>query len=160
VTGALRLAGVALSPAVALGLRLAAAGATLALWLRAAGRTREPWRGLTLVLLSTSYLVLFNPMTEKNTYAIAAPAFAAAAAALLGSPAHRLEGWLLATALLSIGLLPQAMWPVSRDFGLWWNPAVFLAVSAFLAWRILRDGAIFDARQAPGVSGAGAEGRG
>ena len=47
--------------------------ATLLLWWRAASRSREPWRALTLVLLGTIYLMLFNPMTEKNSYAIVAP---------------------------------------------------------------------------------------
>lgn len=140
LTALLRVAGLGLSRTAALLLRGAAAVGTLALWLRAAPRTREPWRALTLVLLGTIYLILFNPMTEKNSYAIVAPAFAVGAAILLERPATRRAGWFLAFVLLSVGILPEVFWRLTHDFGLWWDPLTILAVGAGLATAILRRG--------------------
>jgi alpha-1,2-mannosyltransferase len=143
LTALLRLVGVELSRGAATALRAVAALATLALWLRAAGRSREPWRALTLVLLSTVYLMLFNPMTEKNSYAIVAPAFAVAAAACFGSARTRRIGWFLAAVLLSVGILPELLWRVTRNFGLWWDPLTVLAVGAWLGWAIARRAEAF-----------------
>ena len=140
LTALLRAAGLALAPAAALLLRATAAAGTLVLWLRAAPRTREPWRALTLVLLATTYLMLFNPMTEKNSYAIVAPALAVASAALLGEPATRRAGWFLAFILVSEGILPELLWRVTRDFGLWWDPLTALVVAGGLATAIVRRG--------------------
>jgi alpha-1,2-mannosyltransferase len=145
VTALLRTAGLSLPTGAALALRAAAAVATLALWLRAAARTREPWRALTLVLLATTYLMLFNPMTEKNSYAIVAPAFAVAATALFERSETRRAGWFLAFVLLSVGVLPEVLWRVSHEFGLWWDPLTVAAVAAGLAWAIVRRGDPFAA---------------
>ena len=73
--------------------------------------------------------MLFNPMTEKNSYAIVAPAFAVSAAVLLERPATRRAGWFLAFALLSVGILPEVLWRVTHDFGLWWDPLTIAAVA-------------------------------
>jgi hypothetical protein len=143
LTALLRMAGLALPRGAAFALRAVAALATLGLWIRAAGRSREPWRALTLVLLGTVYLMLFNPMTEKNSYAIVAPAFAVVAAALLARPATRRAGELLAFVLLSVGILPELLWRLTPEFGLWWDPLTVLAVGGFLAWAIVRRGDIF-----------------
>jgi hypothetical protein len=79
-------------------------------------------------------------MTEKNSYAIVAPAYAAAAAILLDRPASRRAGAFLAFVLVSVGVLPEILWRVSRDFGLWWDPLTAVAVAAALAVAILRRG--------------------
>jgi len=139
----LRAAGWTLSAPVSLALRAAAGLATLLLWLRAASRTREPWRALTLVLLGTIYLMLFNPMTEKNSYAIVAPAFAVAAAVFLERAETRREGNALAFVLVSVGVLPELLWRVTPNFGLWWDPLTVLAVAIALAAVILRRGDAF-----------------
>ncbi len=145
LTALLRAAGLRLPPAGAFALRAAAGAATLALWLRAARRSREPWRALTLALLATCYLMLFNPMTEKNSYAIAAPVLAFTAAVLLASseaPARR-AGWFLAAVLVSVGVLPELLWRVTRDFGLWWDPLSLAAVAVLLTAAIVRRGEVF-----------------
>ncbi len=118
------------------------------LWIRAASRTGEPWRALTLVLLGTIYLMLFNPMTEKNSYAIVAPAFAVGAVFSLGAAQTRVLGWFLAFVLVSVGVLPELLWRVDRNFGLWWDPLTVLAVAVCLAWAIVRHGDVFPG-QAP-----------
>lgn len=148
LTALLRAAGLSLSRGASFALRAAAGAGTLALWLRAAARPREPWRALTLVLLATAYLMLFNPMTEKNSYAIAAPALAFTAAVLLGEGASRRAGLFLAAVLVSVGVLPELLWRVTRDFGLWWDPLSLVAVSVFLAAAIVRRGTVFPAGEA------------
>jgi hypothetical protein len=144
LTALLRMAGVSVAGGAAIAFRALAALATLGLWLRASARTREPWRALTLVLLGTVYLMLFNPMTEKNSYAIVAPAFAVSAAAFLGAPSTRRAGWFLAFVLVSVGVLPELLWRVTHGFGLWWDPLTVLAVGAWMAYAILRRGTVFE----------------
>ena len=149
LTALLRATGLSLSPRGACALRAAAGAATLGLWLRAAGRSREPGRATTLVLLATAYLMLFNPMTEKNSYAIAAPVLALTAAVLLAEAPTRSGGFFLAAVLVSVGVLPELLWRVTRDFGLWWDPLSLAAVAVFLAAAIARRGAVFPAAEAP-----------
>lgn len=148
LTALLRSTGWALSAGASLALRAAAGVATLLLWWRAAKCSREPWRALTLVLLGTIYLMLFNPMTEKNSYAIVAPAFAVAAAVFLEQPETRRAGNALAFVLVSVGVLPELLWRVTRSFGLWWDPLTVLAVAIVLAAAILRRGDAFAAVEA------------
>jgi hypothetical protein len=148
LTALLRTAGWTLSAPASLAVRAAAGLVTLLLWWRAASRTREPWRALTLVLLGTIYLMLFNPMTEKNSYAIVAPAFAVAAAVFLELPETRRAGNVLAFVLVSVGVLPELLWRVTRDFGLWWDPLTVLAVAIALSAAILRRGDAFAAAEA------------
>jgi alpha-1,2-mannosyltransferase len=143
LTALLRMAGLELDRGAAFALRAVAALATLGLWIRASSRSREPWRALTLVLLGTVYLMLFNPMTEKNSYAIVAPAFAVSAAASLGRPMTRRLGWLLVFVLVSVGVLPELLWRLTRNFGLWWDPFTVLVVGASMAYAILRRGEVF-----------------
>src|SRR5262249_36400620 len=87
---------------------------------------------------SAIYLLLFNPMTEKNTYAIAAPALGVAAGWAFARGRGGLLGWLSASALLSIGVFPEAFHGVDPDLGLWWDPLGLSAVAAALAAGILR----------------------
>jgi alpha-1,2-mannosyltransferase len=136
LTSLLRTAGLAPSGLAALLLRVVGAIATLGLWLVAAARTREPWKALTLVLLSTIYLMLFNPMTEKNSYAIVAPAFAVAAVACLEKGRTRRFGWLLVFAVVSIGIFPELFWRVDKGLGLWWDPLIVTIVGSALAFSI------------------------
>ena len=75
--GALHTLGIHLPAAAALAIRLAAALLTLAVWWRTARRIAEPARALLLLGLAAVYLMLFNPMTETNSYVILAPAVAA-----------------------------------------------------------------------------------
>lgn len=136
LTALLRNMGVPLSGPAAFGLRAAAAVATLALWIVAARKSGEPWRALTFVLLGTIYLMLFNPMTEKNSYAIVAPALAVTSLACLSGQGSRRFGWFLAFVLVSIGIFPEIFGHLFRDFGLWWDPLMLAAVGGFLAFRI------------------------
>jgi hypothetical protein len=94
--------------------------------------------------------MLFNPMTEKNSYAIAAPALAVAAAVLLCRTATRRAGLFLAAVLVSVGVLPEFLWRVTHEFGLWWDPLSITAVAVLLASAIVRRGSAFpEAAAAP-----------
>jgi hypothetical protein len=139
----LRHVGLALAPAAATVLRAAAAVAVLLLWIAAARRRVEPSRALTVALLAAIYLLLFNPMTEKNTYAIAAPAMGVATGRAFAERRRSASafGWLLAAALVSIGVFPEAFHRLDPGFGLWWDPLAMSAVAAALVARILRSGA-------------------
>ena len=49
-------------------LRVGAGLATLGVWWVIARRTWDPFRGLFLLALTTSFLMLFNPMNEINSF--------------------------------------------------------------------------------------------
>ncbi|HEX4438981.1 MAG TPA: glycosyltransferase family 87 protein [Thermoanaerobaculia bacterium] len=137
----LRRIGVPPAPSAATAARAAFGVATLALWIVAARRRPEPKRALTLALLSAAYLLLFNPMTEKNTYAIAAPAMGVAAGWTFAAGTEggkRWFGWLLAGTLLTIGVLPELVHRIDPGFGLWWDPLAMTAVAGAMVVRILR----------------------
>jgi hypothetical protein len=142
----LRRAGVPAEGTAATALRAVFAAATLGLWIVAARRRPEPKRALTLALLAAVYLLLFNPMTEKNTYAIAAPAMGLAAGWSLSTErGSRAFGALLAAALVSIGVFPEIFHRVDPGLGLWWDPLVMSIVASAVAVRILRRAAPVDA---------------
>lgn len=114
--------------------RAGAGAATLALWWRAASRLREPRRAELLLALSTTYLMVFNPMTELNSYVILAPVLAAYALRFLAEPARRAAGWFLVFALVSMGLGPELFRPWDPQFALWWFPVMALgAMTTILA---------------------------
>jgi alpha-1,2-mannosyltransferase len=132
----LRAAGLQPPAAWLTAIRALTAGVFLLLWIRVS-RSPEPWKALTLVLLGGVYLMLFNPMTEKNSYAIVAPPIAVAALHCLESDPSAWRGRTLVLALLSIALLPELLWRFNRDFGLWWDPLAIAVVGGILAWAIL-----------------------
>ncbi len=136
LTALLRTLGLPLTAPAALLLRALGALATFGLWLAAGARWREPWRALSLILLSTIYLMLFNPMTEKNSYAIVAPVFAVTAVACLAEERNRRLGWLLVFAVVSIGIFPELFWRVDKGLGLWWDPLVAAVAGVVLAYAI------------------------
>lgn len=91
--GMLAALGLDLSSSVQLALRLLFAVLTLLVaWL--AVRRLHPHRAaLSLFALTALYILLFNPRTERNTYALLAPAMALGAVNLLCVERHRLAGY-------------------------------------------------------------------
>ena len=80
---------------------------------------------LWLFALTTAYLMLFNPMTEANSYSILAPALGIWAALFLFADDRKLRpyGWLIAVMTLTMGLLPNLVRPVFGNyFALLWHP--------------------------------------
>jgi len=142
INGLLRTFGTEFSPGASKVARLLAGGFTALVWLWGARRLREPLACLWLYALATSYLMLFNPMTEENSYGILAPALAAWATLFLFKPETRAMhalGWVIAAMALSMGLLPNLLHPVFGNyFALFWHPfmaIVFLAILTQFIWR-------------------------
>ena len=91
-----------------------------------AARVGEPWRGVFLLALATTYLMVFNPMTELNSYVILAPVLAVLALHYFDQPSRRTVGAVLIGVILSMGLLPEIVRPWDPHFALWWFPIMGL----------------------------------
>ena len=124
---------------------------------RAARVCAEPLRSLIWLGAAGAFLMLFNPMTEANSYAVLAPALGLLAwwNFQCGS---RTSGWILAGMVLSMGLLPEPLRPLFGNyFALAWYPAMALGFLAALAWMGFRRSS--PARPAETVGLASAQGR-
>lgn len=80
LSGMLSYFGVPTEPHQLLPVRAAAALVTAGLALVARRRWPEPLAAMWVFVLATSYLMVFNPRNESNTYAVVAPALALVAA--------------------------------------------------------------------------------
>jgi hypothetical protein len=141
LSGIIRTFGGELHGGVSKWLRVLAGGAVLGVWWMGARRWAEPLRAMWLHALAVSYLMLFNPMTEANSYVIVAPALGLWATWALSRPETRRIGWMLAGLGLSMGLLPSLFRPLfGNHFALFWYPAVticFAAMLIYFRWRIV-----------------------
>lgn len=77
LNGILRTVGAPLSAGASTLVRVLAGGATAIFWLWGARALCPRLRGLWLYALTAGYLMLFNPMTEENSYVILAPSLGA-----------------------------------------------------------------------------------
>jgi len=140
LNGLLRKLGFGLTGAVSQAVRVAAGGITAAVWWLAARRLGQPEQACFLLALATTYLMLFNPMTEENSYVIVMPALIYYALRLLFVEGRPLLGWGLVLGGVSIGLLPEPLRKAIPDFGLWWRPIIMLAFSGILlGWLFSRE---------------------
>ncbi|MFZ2446033.1 MAG: glycosyltransferase family 87 protein [Syntrophobacteraceae bacterium] len=139
INGLLRTLGVYLPGGASQLLRMLTGVIALGLWIFAARRNPEPGRALVLLALAATYLMLFNPMTEVNSYAIVAPAVALFAVYYIEVEGRMALGWWLVFADLSISLFPEVFRFLDRNFGLWWDPLMMLAGGGLLATGILRN---------------------
>ena len=143
LNGILRTFGTSLPPGASKTIRVLAGALTAGLWVWGARRVREPLACLWLYALATGYLMLFNPMTEENSYGILAPALAAWGTLFLLRPemrAARPLGWAISAMALSMGLLPNALHPLFGNyFALFWHPAMAVIFVAMLAAFIGRQ---------------------
>jgi len=83
-------------------------------------------RALTWLAASSVYLMIFNPMTEANSYVILAPIMGLMTWQLMEKGRKR-EAFCIVAMLLSMGLLPNAMhhW-LGNAFALAWHPLMAL----------------------------------
>lgn len=115
------------------------AGLAMAAWmLRARSRLRPVDGALLWLAASASYLMLFNPMTEANSYCIASFPIAMCAWRWIdaGRPA---AGWGFVAALIGMGVLSEVIRPLSKrlgsQFDLRFMPLVVLVfVIALILW--------------------------
>lgn len=112
-------------------LRVGAGLATLGVWWVIARRTWDPFRGLFLLSLTTSFLMLFNPMNEVNSFVIFAPVAAIWAMNCWESENSRMTGIVMMLMVFSIGVFPELLRPLFNKFALWWDPlmtAIILSI--------------------------------
>ena len=151
INGILRTLNLAFGPDASKLVRVGAGGLTALLWWWGGRRLREPMAGLWLYALATAYLMLFNPMTEENSYVILAPALAAwAVVFILGpfpqAPRPALFGWVITFMALSMGLLPNMVRPAfGNHFALFYHPLMAILFIALLADVARRSGGHVDA---------------
>lgn len=126
LNGILRTFGLELSGSWALAVR-GGAGGLLFFWCWFRVRLAAPLdAALSWHAAAACYLMLFNPMTEANSYVVLAPSLALWAAAARWGGGYGSAAALGASAL-SMGLLPNLLRPwFGNGFALIWHPAMTL----------------------------------
>ncbi|MGB8353678.1 MAG: glycosyltransferase family 87 protein [Chthoniobacteraceae bacterium] len=141
IGGVLRAFHVEMPPLLSKAVRVLGGGVTLMLWMWGSKWLRGPLRALWLLALTGSYLMLFNPMNEANSYVIMAPAFALWAVALLRGGECRRTGWAIVFITLSMGVLPSVLYPwLGNGFALVWHPVMTMVFVVLLVPVVMRLG--------------------
>lgn len=135
--GMLWVAGIDLPSAWQLAIRALAGLVTLGLCWRAAKCGDALRAAFTVLLLSTVYLMLFNPRTETNSYVMLG-AFVAVWAAVEGLVVRRLGLACWLTALAIVLGSENYGWPLFPLTNLWAKALVTFVLGGWLAWRIIR----------------------
>ena len=135
-------------PAMMAARALAAVSFLLLAWwaVRRAANSTEGM--LRLLALAASYLMLFNPKTESNSYVILAPAIAAYAARAALLRRSRGEVWFLASLAVALGSenLPK---PIFHATNYWLKPLTALVFLGWLLWQFRRGGLVRKASGGP-----------
>ena len=138
LNGLLRTFGLPLGAQASLWIR-AGAGAALAGFCFALARQlprRE--RALTWLGAAATYLMLFNPMTEANSYVVFGPLVALWTWQFFMSDRQRLA-WVLVGMLGTMSLLPTVFYSwLGNSFALAWYPAMALVFLAILIFQVCR----------------------
>jgi alpha-1,2-mannosyltransferase len=138
LNGLLRTVGFPLTGGVSLAVR-ALAGALFFAGCWRAGRQRDSRLALLWLGAAAAYLMLFNPMTEGNSYVVLAPALGLWAWQLTRS-GEWCQAQAVAAMALTMGLLPELLrhW-FGNAFSLAWHPAMTLLFVVLLALQTWRD---------------------
>jgi hypothetical protein len=137
--GLLRSIGFGLTGVSSQIVRIGAGIVTMVLWVVSAKRTSEPDRALLLMGLAGTYLTLFNPMTQGNSYVIVGPVIAIYAVRFLWIENSPKIGWGLIFMGISLGPLPtEIIYLIDANFRLWWRPLMMIIFTAFLTYTIFR----------------------
>jgi len=134
--GLLKTVGITLPDTINFLIRAGAAATTFGLCLLVK-RTREPVRqAFTIMLFAVTYLMLFNPRTETNSYIILGVWIG-----ILGA----YEGFIrknftaaAAWVLFALGLGVENYGPIYHLTNLWFKALLTSALFFWLAWRVLR----------------------
>lgn len=138
LNGLLRTFGTALSGPASLVVRAVAGGLFMLLCREASRRQPAPLRALVWLGAVAVFLMLFNPMTEANSYAVLAPVLGLVAWWHFSHGARGVGG-VLAAMVLSMGLLPEPLRPLFGNyFSLAWYPAMALGFVGVLVWTVFR----------------------
>ncbi|MEI7436730.1 MAG: glycosyltransferase family 87 protein [bacterium] len=128
----LRYAGLTLTEHTQTCLRLAAALGTLLCCLRAARCWPRAETAFVVLILSSVYMMLFNPRTELNTYLIPGVPVAVLAAVWLYAAPRDPTGWAMATLI--------AGWMASWDLAqreTWLSPLLIIGLAIWIATCII-----------------------
>ena len=138
VNGVLRTLGTPLTGKVSLAVRALAGGALMLVCWQASRRATEPRRALIWLSTAAGFLMVFNPMTEANSYGILAPALALMAWWEFQQGVTR-RGWLFASMALTMGLLPNLLRPLlGNSFALVWHPVMTFGFLLMITWPLFR----------------------
>ncbi len=148
LNGLLRTFGSPISGRLSLAVRAVSGAAFMVLCWRSSRSCAEPLRALVWLGVAGTFLMLFNPMTEANSYAVLAPALG-----LLAwwnfRRGSKPVGWFLTFMVLTMGLLPEPLRPLFGNyFALAWYPAMAIGFLAVLGWTVFQRP---PARATPGM---------
>jgi len=132
LNGLLRALGIGLAGRASQIVRAGAGLVAAAFWWWHARRKSEPDRSIFLLAVATTWLMLFNPMTEENGYVIVAPVLAVYALRFLFVERRPAFGWILVCVSLLIGAVPDIFGQRYPNVGLWWRPLMILIFAAVL----------------------------
>jgi alpha-1,2-mannosyltransferase len=144
LNGIFRTFGMSLSAKESTLVGFVSGGVTAVAWLWGARRFNPALRCLWLYALTAAYLMLFNPMTEENSYVILAPALGVWGACLLFNEelGGRRLGWAMALIAFGMVLLPNILRPLFGNyFALFWHPLMTIVFLAALIGFVHRLGA-------------------
>jgi alpha-1,2-mannosyltransferase len=148
---ALQLVGVPVPERVQNGIRLAAAAGTLALCAIAHRRRDASAMGVYLYALAATYLMLFSPRTENNTYAMLGPAIGAFCAWVVLIERRLALGallWAISLLLLGSRQIQRLVTPQADTS--WLPPLMALCFAGYVIVRLFSGRAV-----RPGVDGPG-----
>ena len=139
----LGLLGINVSESTQTAIRLIAAGGAIGLCLAARSRTRSTRAVEYLLAISVLYILLFNPRTENNTYAMLGPVIGLSlVAALVLKPPSRAAVLFLSTlvTLMAVGdALVRLFVPEGEH--IWMTPCLAVLFSVYLIHRLFfREG--------------------
>jgi len=119
--------------------RIGAGVLTSILCLFSVKRKREPDRALLLLGLASTYLMLFNPMTQGNSYVVVGPIIAIYAIRSLWIENSQKIGLGLLFMGISLGPLPtEICYLIDANFRFWWRPLMMIFFTGFLTYTIFR----------------------
>lgn len=137
VQGLVRALGGDITPTFMRGIMLgAAAAAALLAWFHIR-RMAEPRRAVGVLIAAATFLMLFNPMNEGNSFGIFAPAVALMVAILVDVDGRTTLGRICAALLALAAILPEALRFATPALHLWLSPLMALAMGSLAAWLIL-----------------------
>jgi alpha-1,2-mannosyltransferase len=139
----LGLLGINVSESTQTAIRLIAAGGAIGLCLAARSRTRSTRAAEYLLAISVLYILLFNPRTENNTYAMLGPVIGLSLVAALALKQPSRAAVLFLSTLVTLMAVGDALVRLFVPEGehIWMTPCLAVLFSAYLIHRLFfREG--------------------
>jgi len=134
----LGLLGINVSESTQTAIRLIAAGGAIGLCLAARSRTRSTRAAEYLLAISVLYILLFNPRTENNTYAMLGPVIGLSLVAALALKQPSRAAVLFLSTLVTLMAVGDALVRLFVPEGehIWMTPCLAVLFSAYLIHRL------------------------